>query len=285
MATDIVSVIVVTCNSLPSLDGCLAGLLRAVAAIDHELLVVDNNSTEDPSPLVRSHFPDARVQVLKKNVGFATACNRGARAAKGMFLLFLNPDVVLDSGAVSSLLAALKSYHKPGAVAGRMRYPDGGFQPTCRRLPTIGNIVFSRGSVLSRLFGRNTLYTLPDYEETTPVPAVAATVMLIRRSLFMLMKGFDQRFLMYMEDTDLCKRLSTLGYVNLFVPTAGAVHDWGRGSDAGRTRRSWLHHNSMWKYFLKHLPNGFSLLVLPLILTVNFLFTLVIGTLQRSGRK
>ncbi len=285
MATDKISVIVVTCNSLPSLGGCLAGLAGAVAAIDHELLVVDNNSTEDPSPVVRRHFPEARVQVLGKNVGFAAACNRGARAAKGMFLLFLNPDVILDGGAVNSLLAALKSYHKPGAVAGRMRYPDGGFQPTCRRFPTVGNIVFSRGSVLSRLFGGNTLYTLPDYEETMPVPAVAATVMLIRRSLFMLLKGFDERFFMYMEDTDLSKRLSTLGYVNLFVPTAGAVHDWGRGSDAGRIRRSWLHHNSMWKYFLKHLPNGFSLLVLPLILTTNFLFTLVIAALQPRGRK
>ena len=285
MATDKVSVIIVTCNSLPLLDGCLRALAEAVAAIDHELLVVDNNSTEDPSSVVRRYFPEAMVQVLDKNVGFAAACNRGAREAGGMFLLFLNPDVVLDGGAVGSLLAALKSCRKPGAIAGRMRYADGVFQPTCRRLPTISNIIFSRGSVLSRLFGRNTLYTLPDYEETTPVPAVAATVMLIRRSVFMRFKGFDERFFMYMEDTDLCKRLARLGYVNLFVPTAGAVHDWGRGSDAGRIRRSWLHHGSVWKYFLKHLPNGFSLIVLPLFLALNFICILVIAVLQSRGRK
>jgi GT2 family glycosyltransferase len=83
---------------------------------------------------------------------------------------------------------------------------------------------------------------------------------------------------MYMEDTDLSLRLHQAGYVNLFVPSAGAVHYWGEGGRQGRVRRLWRHHMSVWKYFLKHYPNGFSVILLPVLLAANFCLSVLFSS-------
>lgn len=285
MINNRISIIIVTHNSSAVIGACLANLRGVLAEVDHQLVVVDNGSTDDSPAIVRRQWPEALVIENSKNSGFGIACNQGAERADGEFLLLVNPDVHLDPGAVESLRALFRIEPKAGAVAPRLRYPDGGFQPTCRRFPTIYNLLLSRGSVLTRIFGGGHVYTLPDYTETTEVDAVAGTVLMIRSAVFHRVRGFDPRFFMYMEDTDLCRRLVTRGYNNYFVPTAGAVHDWGCGSDAGRLRRARLHHFSVWKYFLKHLPNGFSLLVLPFALAVNLVLTIIIPARRRSGRR
>lgn len=269
VVTGRVSIIIVTCNSLPSVSDSLESLEAAVKNIDCELIVVDNASADGSAGVVRENFGHATVIQNGRNVGFAAACNIGADRASGEYLLFHNPDLQIDADAISNLLNAYAKREKVGAVAGRMRFPDGSFQPTCRNFPTLRNMFFSRGSALSRLVPRGEVYTLPDCEETTEVPAVAGTFMMTKAHLFRSMGGFDRRFFMYMEDTDLCLRLARAGYRNYFVPSAGGVHLWGKGSQAGRFRRSCHHHLSVWKYFLKHHPNGFSLFVLPMVLLVN----------------
>lgn len=278
-----ISIVIVTHNSAPALKGCLDSLQEALTGIEAELVVVDNGSNDDSCEQIKQQFPNACIVVNKRNRGFAVACNQGLKETEGEFVLFLNPDVRLDSGTLDSLRAVILNDHKTGAVAPRIRYPDDNFQATCRRFPTIYNMLFSRGSVLGKLFSSSHIYTLPDFPETTVVEAVAATVLMIRRSLMVHLNGFDARFFMYMEDTDLCRRLKSLGYHNYFVPAAGAVHDWGHGSSAGSVVRACRHHLSVWRYFLKHLPNGFSLLMLPAVLALNLL--IVIATLPFRRRR
>lgn len=272
-----ISVVIVTHNSASALLSCLTALKTALAALEHELIVVDNASRDESQPALMSVFPDAITLKNEKNLGFATACNQGAASAVGEWLLFINPDVSVDHDSIKALLDAAAKRSDAGLIAGRMRFPDGSFQPTCRRFPTISNMVFSRQSVLTRIFGSRAdrvVYTLPDYPEVTEVPAVAATFVMIARARFEKAGGFDRRFFMFMEDTDLSLRMHQAGFVNLFVPKAGAVHDWGKGGSAGRIRRLWLHHVSVWKYFLKNFPNGFSVLVLPALLLVNFIMAM-----------
>ncbi|MEW5796861.1 MAG: glycosyltransferase family 2 protein [Candidatus Zixiibacteriota bacterium] len=274
-----VSIIVVAHNSLPALSGCLKALDAAVAGIDHELILVDNASTDRSAAEAVQLFPLATVLKNDKNLGFAAACNRGAEVAAGEWLLFLNPDVTIDRDALAHLLTAAQSNENAGLISGRLRNADGSFQPTCRQFPTIGNIFFSRGSALAWLLKRpvtaGVRYTLPDYDQTTAVPAVAATMVMIKRDLFEQVGRFDTRFFMYMEDTDLSLRLHQHGRVNLFVPSAGGVHRWGEGTTVGRVRRLLWHHHSVWKYFLKHFPNGFSVVLLPLLLAANLAIQIV----------
>ena len=274
--SDTVTAVIVTCNSLPSVISCLKRLDGQRGLTLHEIVVVDNASTDGSPDAIRAGHPNVHVVMNKENVGFGRACNQGAEIATGEYLLFLNPDLELDSDAVGKLLAVARSTGRPGLIAGRLRYADGSFQANCRRFPTIANLLFSRGSIMGRLLMhrsdfRSEMYSLPDYDDVTPVPATAATMVMIRRDLFNKVRGFDPRFFLYMEDTDLSLRLHHAGYTNLFVPGAGGVHGFGKGSQIGRFRRSYHHHHSVWKYFLKHVPNGFSLFLLPLLLAVNLL--------------
>lgn len=277
-----ISVVIVTYNSLPSLKECLKALSHRTGEIDWELIVIDNDSRDESVKAAREQFPNATVIEQFRNVGFAAACNEGAGHATGEHLLFLNPDVVLDSGAIETLQQVLTSTEKAGAVSARLRFPDGSFQPTCRRWPTAGNLLFSRGSILSRLLKKEGKYTLPDYDSISQVPACAGTAMMIDHSLFDRIGQFDRRYFMYMEDTDLCFRLGRSGYRNLFVPAAGGIHDWGKGSNVGQLRRNWYHHVSCWRYFLKHSPNGFSIVVLPALLLVNLLLAAILPGRSRG---
>ena len=193
--------------------------------------------------------------------------------------MLLNPDVTVDPDALAVLIDTMQSHPRPGMASGRLRFPDGSFQANCRRIPTVSNILFSRGAFTSRL-GKDSQekarYTLPDFDTTVEVETVSGAMVMIERVLFEKFGGFDERFFMYMEDTELCARLHRSGYANLFVPKAGGMHLWGKGSTGGRTVRSWYHHMSVWKYFLKHFPNGFSVVVLPFLLALNFLLRLLL---------
>lgn len=271
-----VSVIIVTFNSLPSLKDSLVSLKNSDISENLEIIIVDNNSTDRSIEIAREIFADCKIIQNNRNIGFAAACNKGAKEANGEYLLFFNPDLEIDKDAISILVDRYEKLEKAGALAGRMRFPDNSFQPTCRKFPTYKNIFFSRGSVLGRIFKSDIEYTLPDYESDTEVEAVAGTFLLVSKTVFERVKMFDETFFMYMEDTDLSYKLNQAGYKNYFIPQAGGVHLWGKGSSGGKAIRSYYHHRSVWKYFLKYFPNAFSLLILPLILLVNFLLGLLI---------
>ncbi|MCH7948558.1 MAG: hypothetical protein IIC66_12260, partial [candidate division Zixibacteria bacterium] len=127
----------------------------------------------------------------------------------------------------------------------------------------------------------NSRYTLPDYGKITAVPAAAATLMMISKKLFKQIGRFDERYFMYMEDTDISKRLIMAGFKNYFVPSAGAVHDWGEGSQAGALKRSFYHHLSLYKYFCKHRQDWLARFVFPLPLLVNFILVNLLAMIRK----
>jgi GT2 family glycosyltransferase len=282
-----VSVIIVVHNSLPILRESLKALGESQGSAGFEVICIDNASTDGSAAAVLERFPNTVVIHNDRNAGFAAACNQGVALAQGVLLLFLNPDVAVDPSAVVRLIDVSTSDPHAGLVSGRLRNPDHTFQATCRKLPTIGNLVFSRGSVLGRLLGgareSQSRYTLPDCTEVTEVPAVAATMVMIRKDVFDHAGGFDPRFFMFMEDTDLSMRVGRSGYHNLFVPDAGGVHHWGAGSATGRARRLWYHHLSVWKYFRKHRPGAVSTFGLPPLLGINLFLSLLAGG-RKAGR-
>ena len=270
------SIILVTFNSENSIVQSLQALKSADLFELCETIIVDNASTDDSLERAISVIPDVKIIQQNYNAGFAKACNRGALESSGRYLLFYNPDLEIDRDALVQLQEFLEKEQNAGAVSGRMRFPDGSFQATCRKFPNMQNIFISRGSFLSRFLSKTEIYTLPDYDEITEVDAVAGTMLAVSREKFMQVKMFDERFFMYMEDSDLSYKLHLSGFKNFFLPKAGGVHLWGKGSKAGHIKRAYYHHLSVWKYYLKHFPGGFSIIFLPFVLLGNFLLSILI---------
>lgn len=284
-SNETVSVVIVTHNSMPPLEDCLRSIQAGTNGTTLEIIAVDNRSGDDSPEVVKRYFPEAKIIRNQRNVGFGQACNIAAERATGDYLLFLNPDLQIDKNSIENLLEVCRRGKKVGTAVGRMRFPDGSFQATCRRLPGYNNMLFSRGSIMSRLMHTNGQYTLPDFSDVTPVPAAAGTMMMIGRRVFQEVGGFDKRFFMFMEDVDLCLRLGLLGYNNYFVPTAGAVHLWGKGSRVGKFRRNLYHHVNVWRYFVKHYPNVLSYALLPFALAFNLLLVTILPVSQPVSRR
>jgi GT2 family glycosyltransferase len=273
-----VTAIVVTYNSEENIIECLNALKDEVASVGGEILIVDNCSKDDTAKLIREKYGDLELIIPEKNLGFGPANNLAAKKARGEFVLFANPDMVLDKGTLSKLMDNYRRLEGAGAVVARLRNPDGSFQPTCRNFPNFYNIFFSRGSVLNpdRWGGRNN-YTIGEFNEVTEVPAASAACMLTERDFFLKIGGFDPRFFLFMEDTDLSLRINQSKRKIYFIPEAQAIHYWGKGSKISRRKRSWYHHVSVWKYYLKHYPNGFSLFLLPFALGFNYMVRSLTG--------
>ena len=271
-----VSVIIVNHRSEKVLSECLQAIASGDADFPVEIIVVNNPPMKADHVLgvpggltVKQIDTDARV-------GFGSACNLGVARSEGEYILLLNPDVILDPGAIRVLYTALAEMAGLDIVVGRLTGPDGRFQASCRRFPTLGNLFLSRGSLLSRLFHLgNRNYTLPDYDDVTRVEAAAAAMMMMPRADFDKIEGFDESFFMYMEDTDLCYRAAQK-HLNIgYVPQAGGKHYWGFSTGHYRFRRIIWHHRSIWRYFAKH-HRSFPILVsLGPLLLVNCFLSLV----------
>ena len=249
-----IAIIVVTHNSASVLAGLVESLKRFPPKLSWTLTVADNASSDATRSLIEaSPFPITRLQ-NDSNLGFAAAVNRGVAAATGEFLLLANPDVTWEGPVVDSLVGFLSTRPRAAAVVPRLRFPDGSAQPSLRRFPTHSNIWFSRGSPLAKAArpqSAGRAYTIADPEKSALVEAAAATFMLIRRSAFEAVGGFDEGFFLYVEDTDLCKRWHDADWEVWMDPAVVVTHAWQGGSRADANLRR--HHlRGIRRYFTKH---------------------------------
>jgi N-acetylglucosaminyl-diphospho-decaprenol L-rhamnosyltransferase len=221
-----VSVITVAYNSAHVIRGALAKLPAGV-----EIICVDNASVDD----IAAALLDLRVHRIDntENIGYGRACNVGASAASGEYLLFMNPDVRLDGGALTALLEAAE------------RYPDCNvFMP--RTMTANGRLWFHGQNEIDRLSSVPPPPRVRDICGDCCVRFVDGGVFMIRRTLFLEMGGFDEGIFLYFEDDDLSHRLLQRREPLIFVNDAHAVHDVG-GSVAKSVRSQIMRHRSKMK--------------------------------------
>ena len=253
-----VSIIIVTYNSLAYLQELLASIVVYAPKESYELIVMDNASSDGTHQWCVLAPLGIRLVLNHENRGYTAAANAGASLAKGEFLLFCNPDVRWTSPVADRLIEFMDCHDECGAAAARLTFPDRSSQPSCQNFPTFCNILFSRGSLLSRVINPAAgafQYTLGDFAQPTCVQAAAGTCILVRRNVFTELGGFDERFFLFVEDTDFCRRLADAGHETWYVPSATVIHYWG-GSSADRRAVARHHAQSMGKYFRKHYPRA-----------------------------
>lgn len=265
--------VVVTYRSGEEIGACLAGL-SAELGPDDAVVVVDNASPDGVDEVDRAlatcgSVAQRRLLVMPNNVGFGRACNRGAAEFPGHEVLLVNPDAVLQRGAVTSLREVLARYPGHGAAGPRILRFDGAPEPGCRRsLPRPG-VAIGRLTRLDRLFptrfGAYNLLTA-DPSVATDIEAGSGCCVLVRRAAWDQVGGFDPRFFMYGEDLDLFLRLGTAGWRTRYVPEALVLHRKGASTDRVRTRMLLEFHRAMWIYYRKHHMHGMGTLLAPAVL-------------------
>ena len=250
------SVVVVTYNSEAHVGAALRVLDKAAAATSFEVIVVDNASADASIEVVRAECPDATVIVSPENLGFAAACNRAARQARGDFLLFLNPDSETDPAAIDTAIEYLTEHPMVGIVGGRTRYADAPAQPhmLLRRAHSMVCALLRHGPGLgvrsSTVFNPEAIGGW-DRDSDRAVHVVTGCFALLRTSLFRSLNGFDERFFMYSEDTDLCRRVRDLGLQCVHLREVGLVH-LGGGSDNIRAAKLAKVFAARRQYYDKH---------------------------------
>ena len=257
MATEFprVSVLMVLADSGA---GALEAARRALAAPEcTELIVLDNASADGvPQRLAHAHADDARVRLLQlgANLGFGAAMNRGAAAARGDWLLLLNPDCLLEADTLPRLLEAAAGGALTGAVvcdaAGR---PD---PAAWRRAPTLRRVLCMM-SGLARferrwpaLAGVDRRAALPD--ATVAVETLSGALLLLPRALFAAVGGFDEGYFLHFEDLDLCARVRAAGAPLRLAGAVRVLHAKG-GSSGGRALFVARHkHRGLLRYLTMH---------------------------------
>jgi N-acetylglucosaminyl-diphospho-decaprenol L-rhamnosyltransferase len=231
--------VVVAYRSSAELIGCLDSI-SADAPPGSATIVVDNASPDDSATVARSHPLRPRIVTSTKNLGFGGGCNLGAHASRADGLFFLNPDARLTPGATALLLAALLADPGLGAIGPRVVDPTGqsrsasaGAEPSLSS--SVGHFLG-----LGRVPGARRLFrpaSLADGRVRSRPDWVSGAAMLVRREAFEAVGGFDDRFFMYMEDVDLCRRLRARGWAIAYEPGAIVEHVMGHSQSADQTVR------------------------------------------------
>lgn len=262
IAPDIAAVLV-NFNAGPELRVALHSIADECGSRPWEAVVVDNAST-DGSERAAAEF-GARVRLIQNtgNVGFGCAVNQGLAATTAPLVLIMNPDCHLASGALTTLEAELLSSVTCGVVGPRILDPDGSEQGNARGDPDMLTGLFGRTSPLRRLLPRlavsqrNVVAREADRDDTAlTVDWLSGACLLARREALAAVRGFDERYFLYWEDADLCRRLRARGYSVRYAPMATAVHHVGHSSRTARTSSIRAFHDGAYLYYATHVAPG-----------------------------
>lgn len=249
-AGDGIAAVVVTHESVETIDDCLARL-RAARGVS-QVRVVDNGSRNDTLAIVQRHAAtDPRVHFIANpdNPGFAVACNQGARDSDAPWLAFVNPDCLLEPGALARLLAHAQGIDGDTLLGADLVDEDGVRDGAARRSdPDFGAML--RGPLRTR-GGRPLDVQADDARPLQRVEAVSGALMLLPRALFDRIGGFDEGYRLHVEDLDLCRRAREAGATVAVANDVRAVHVRGVSSRSRPGFSEWHKHRGMWRYFGK----------------------------------
>ncbi len=257
----LVSIIIVNYNGKHFLKDCLLSI-KASASSDEEVILVDNASSDGSCDYVNVEFPWVKVIALDKNYGFAEANNRGAQAASGRYLAFLNNDTVVTRGWLKHLLGVVSADPSVAAAGSKLLLYD-----APEKLNSAGaNIVFNGGGYDIGLLDDDA----ERYNILGPRGAVCAASMMVRKGVFQSLGGFDSRYFMYFEDVDLCWRFWLFGYKVVYAPKSVVYHKFG--GTAGGSRHSPLRLFYGTRNVLLNIVKNYEACNVPLPLCFNALY-------------
>ena len=286
------SVILVNYNAGNELYRSLQSVVDELHGVSWEGVVVDNNSTDSSADVALEFAPNFSLIRNNENIGFSRGVNQGLAATLAPLVLILNPDCRLMAGAIAELKFELEEYSDCAIAGPKILNPDGSVQGTARGDPNMWTGLFGRTTFLGRVLpwlpvSRRNVVAASANRSNQPsaiVDWVSGACMLVRRDALETVGGFDERYFLYWEDADLCRRLRATGNHVRYVQAATAIHRVGQSSHTARADTVRAFHASAFLYYSTHVaskPFDLNRLLARVILQVRCFLVL---TRQRFRR-
>ena len=273
------SVIIVSYNVKFFLEQCLRSCIKATQNLEAEIIVVDNNSVDESTEMVKKKFPNISLIHNQKNVGFSKANNQAILKAKGEFILLLNPDTLVEEDAFEKATLFMSEEKEVGAVGVQMIDGKGEFLDESKRgIPDFQTSIF-KFLGLHKFFPNSKIlnnYYLGNLDKNKrhEVEVLVGAFMLIRRSVLDKIGLLDEQFFMYWEDTDLCMRIVKKGYKNYYLGDVKIIHYKGESNKRHTLSFTIGFNKSMLSFVKKHFSK--HLLFLPSIKVATIVKALIV---------
>lgn len=260
------SIIIVNYNVKYFTEQCLKSLADSDVAFGYEIIVVDNNSSDNSVEYLQQRFTQSHIRFISNldNPGFAVANNQAINTSKGDYILLLNPDTVLGEQVLANACRFMDCDADVGGVGLKMINGWGCFLPESKRgFPNLWASfckIFGLASILgkSKLFGQYNL-TYLDEKQAHQIPILAGAFMLIRKKVLDEIGLLDEAFFMYGEDIDLSYRITKAGYKNYYLPQC-IIHYKGESTDKNNPQYEKAFYDAMHIFYRKHYPQQSTVL-------------------------
>jgi GT2 family glycosyltransferase/glycosyltransferase involved in cell wall biosynthesis/SAM-dependent methyltransferase/Flp pilus assembly protein TadD len=210
------SIVIPVSNKMELTVQCLTALAKLTEQLRYEVIIIDNGSSDGTGDFLQQLGGDVRVITNSRNLGFAKACNQGARVARGTYVVFLNNDTIPLQGWLGALVAEVEMHPEVGIVGGKLLYPDGTVQHA--------GVVLDRTHLSPYHIYKSFPGDHPAVNQRREFQIVTGACLLIRRSLFQEVGGFDEAFVNGFEDVDLCLKIREKGHVVVYQPRSVLYH-------------------------------------------------------------
>jgi GT2 family glycosyltransferase len=250
------SVVIICWNDFKVILDCIASVYGETRAIEYEVIVTDNASTDGSLAAIRQRFPDVRVVENAENGGFGRGNNAGIRLAEGEYILILNPDTIIRDRALEKLVAYADSHPEAGAFGCRVFNVDGSVQLSAHPLPTLWTSFIKALGL--RWPGRlwdgfcSDVYANWDGRTERQIGFQGGCCLLVRGRFLQELNGFDERYFHQFEDADLCRRVWDSGRPVLFFPGAEITHIGGQNRGTYSIKVELETERSKYRYFYKY---------------------------------
>ncbi len=251
-----VTTVIVTFNTRIELEACLRSLEAHPPATPHDVIVVDNASTDGTAEAIRAGWPAVRLIEAGRNLGFAAGNNLGIRSASGEFVLLLNSDTLVPEGAVDALVGSLAAQPECAAAGPRIVGADGRPELSFGRM--IGPFAELRQKFVVRMQERGVAAAARYVDRVTRRRGypdwVSGACLLVRREDALAAGLLDERYFLYAEDVDFCAALRALGRKILFTPDAEITHLRGASGRQRPAETERAYRRSQLAFYAKHHP-------------------------------
>lgn len=224
------SILIINWNTLEMLRDVLRSTFDNLDALDAEVIVVDNASSDGSADMVAAEFPQAVLVRNTENTGFAAANNQAMDLARGRYFLLLNSDTIVHGDVLARSLAYMEDHADVGAMGCRVLNTDGSVQYTCSSFPGILNLLLLTSGLWKlpgpKFFDRYQM-TYWKRDDERPVDVVSGCYLLTRRDVVDAVGQLDEAFFFFGEETDWCKRMRDAGWKLMFAPVGEITHHGG----------------------------------------------------------